>query len=98
MLPVPCRSTDRFDANNGVLLCTNRFDAWINGEFVGTIAISTILAVLISIVFSLTVVPAFASFLFDWPCDETQSTAQPFPNSRAYVASYLGSDAAISKA
>ncbi len=33
------------------------------GEFVGTIAISTILAVIISIGFSLTVVPAFASFL-----------------------------------
>ncbi len=60
------------------------------GEFVGTIAISTILAVLISIGFSLTVVPAFASFLLIGHVTKHNPLLNPFHIPERILRSVLG--------
>ncbi len=60
------------------------------GEFVGTIAISTILAVLISIIFSLTVVPAFASFLLIGHVTKHNPLLNPFHIPERLLRSTLG--------
>ena len=60
------------------------------GEFVGTIAISTILAVVISIGFSLTVVPAFANFLLIGHVTKHNPLLNPFRIPERMLRSTLG--------